>query len=382
MENLKNIENLNRKLALWDAFKNPVCEEEYNDNDSIDLMYMDLEEYNSHLEEAEKKNDSHKILNLLLNNNLIKEISTLYFNKFNNIQTIDLSFNYIEFIPDDLSQLTNLRVLILKENALHDTSFGKNCLENFKQLEVLNLSGNSLTQFPYQLLSMGSLKEIYLGANKIRILPKNYDKLVNNLELLYLGGNLIQNVPEELSQLTRLKSLNLSDNRISNLPSSLAQLKRLRSLALHNNSLTTLPIQLVKLNLFELSLRNNPLVGRFVRDLNYSVPSLLELCGRAVKTNNISYSNYSLPKNLVEYLNSAHCCVNPKCRGVYFTSKVEHVKFVDFCGKYRVPLMQYLCSPKCDKKMLEPMSSDSEDEDLYKISPQNHEDKMRRVLLS
>ena len=33
MENLKNIENLNRKLALWDAFKNPVCEEEYNDND-------------------------------------------------------------------------------------------------------------------------------------------------------------------------------------------------------------------------------------------------------------------------------------------------------------------------------------------------------------
>lgn len=32
---------------------------------------------------------------------------------------------------------------------------------------------------------------------------------------------------------------------------------------------------------------------------------------------------------------------------MYFTSCVEHIKFVDFCGKYRVPLMHYLCSAKC-----------------------------------
>lgn len=35
--------------------------------------------------------------------------------------------------------------------------------------------------------------------------------------------------------------------------------------------------------------------------------------------------------------------------GVYFSSRVETVKFVDFCGKYRVPLLQYLCSPHCRK---------------------------------
>jgi Leucine-rich repeat (LRR) protein len=322
----------------WDPFE-VLLYDTSMDNDSLDLSYMDLVDYNEHLREAEKKNDSEKILNLLLNNNLIKEINTFNLNRFNQLETIDFSFNYIEFIPDELNKLKNLRVLILKENALHDNSFGKKILDNFKKLEILNLSGNSLTQFPYQLLAMESLKEIYLGANKIKILPKNYDKLVNSLELLYLGGNLIQNVPEELSQLTKLKTLNLSDNRISNLPATLARLRNLKSLALHNNSLTTLPIQLVKLNLAELSLRNNPLVGRFVRDLNYTVPSLLELCGRSIKTNNVSYANYLLPKNLVDYLNSAHCCVNPKCRGVYFTSKVEHVKFVDFCGKYRVPLM-------------------------------------------
>ena len=32
--------------------------------------------------------------------------------------------------------------------------------------------------------------------------------------------------------------------------------------------------------------------------------------------------------------------------GVYFDNRVENVKFIDFCGKYRVPFMQYLCSSK------------------------------------
>ncbi|GBN99975.1 hypothetical protein AVEN_93198-1 [Araneus ventricosus] len=32
---------------------------------------------------------------------------------------------------------------------------------------------------------------------------------------------------------------------------------------------------------------------------------------------------------------------------VYFDVRVEHIKFVDFCGKYRIPLLQYLCSPRC-----------------------------------
>ena len=354
-----------------------------NDNDTIDLSFMDIVNYECLLNQAEKKLDLNRITNLLLNNNFLKDINAFCLNKFVSLQTIDLSFNCIELIPDELCKINHLRVLILKENSLHDTSLGKNFANNFQHLEVINLSGNGFTQFPYQLLEIRALREIYLGANKIKTLPKRYDHLVNSLELLYLGGNLIQHVPEEVSQLSRLKTLNLSDNRIARLPATLAKLKNLKSLALHNNFLTTLPIQLVKLDLAELSLRNNPLVGRFVRDLNYTVPSLLELCGRAIKTNSISYSNVLLPKILNDYLNSAQCCINPKCRGVYFTSKVEHVKFVDFCGKYRVPLMQYLCSPKCDKRMLEPMSSsDSEDNDDFNNENEQQVDevKLKRVL--
>ena len=94
-------------------------------------------------------------------------------------------------------------------------------------------------------------------------------------------------------------------------------------------------------------MRDNPLVVRFVSDMTHNPPSLLELAARVIKTADIRYDEESLPKNLVEYLNSGHRCVNPKCKGVFFYNRVEHVKFVDFCGKYRLPLLQYLCSRKC-----------------------------------
>lgn len=97
---------------------------------------------------------------------------------------------------------------------------------------------------------------------------------------------------------------------------------------------------------FQLSLRDNPLVVQFVQDMSLNPPSLLELSGRVIKSNDIRVTAEDVPRTLLEYLANANCCVNPKCKGVFFDNHVEHIKFVDFCGKYRVPLMQYLCSSK------------------------------------
>lgn len=286
------------------------------------------------------------------------------------METLDLSSNCLKVLSDDLCKLTSLKHLIVRDNQLEDVSLPKDLGAKLTQLEVVNFSGNLFSQFPYQLLEIRSLREIYLGSNKINGMPRNYENL-QRLEILYLGGNQIKSLPDELCQLKSLTSLNLSNNQIVSLPNNLAKLRNIKNLALHNNNLTHLPVELVKLNLQELSLRNNPLVSRFAREYTYNVPSLLELSGRIVKTKSISYSSVNLPRHLVNYLNSAQCCLNPKCKGVYFTSKVEHIKFVDFCGKFRVPLMQYLCSSTCNEKITnanafnssDSSSSDSEVED-------------------
>ena len=58
--------------------------------------------------------------------------------------------------------------------------------------------------------------------------------------------------------------------------------------------------------------------------------------------------------------------------GVYFASRFENVKFVDFCGKYRLPFREYLCSPKCSTT---PAHSSNEN---YSAS---NSSKIRKVLL-
>ena len=344
----------------------------------FDLSYLELETSDCEAAFTTKNEQSPSSINyLLLNNNLLRQLPNALFN-FDNIETLDLSSNQLKVVSVDICRLGRLKNLIVKDNLLTDTALPKGFAH--LGLELVNLSGNCLTQFPYQLLEIKSLKEIYLGQNRISVLPRNYEHL-QQLQILYLGGNVLKCIPEEISQLKGLTSLNLSDNCLTSLPAKLANLKRIRNLALHGNNLTTLPIELVKLNLHELSLRNNPLVNRFAKEFSYNVPSLLELSGRTIKSKSLDYNSNCLPAHLVKYLDSAHCCLNPKCSGVYFTSKVEHVKFVDFCGKYRIPLMQYLCSSTCNEKISNASNMSAESSDSDDNNQDDNNRRLKKILL-
>lgn len=79
---------------------------------------------------------------------------------------------------------------------------------------------------------------------------------------------------------------------------------------------------IVSFKYFQLSLRDNPLVVRFVRDMTLQPPSLLELAGRTIKLHEIPIREGEVPYTLMKYLCAAQCCVNPKCKGwfVFFRS--------------------------------------------------------------
>ena len=66
--------------------------------------------------------------------------------------------------------------------------------------------------------------------------------------------------------------------------------------------------------------------------------------------------------------------------GVYFESYHKNIKFVDFCGKFYLPLLQFLCSPACTSTpTLQMTSSDSDDMD--DMPTKDMSNKFKKVLL-
>jgi len=359
-------------------------------SETLDYSYRDLTKLPDEILQTNSDNKNrimNKVKSLQLNCNLLMTLP-LEIERFQMLLTLEISNNQIVQLPREISTLKNLRYLLAKNNCLDDLSLPKE-LEDLKQLEIINLGGNRLKQFPYQLFQLFNLKEIYLGSNQISLLPDLFQTL-NKVEVLYLGGNQITNAPDSIGLMQNLIVLNLSGNHLRTLPSSISRLPRLKSLSLHNNQFSALPPDIIRLNLQELSLRNNPLVVRFVRDLTYDVPCLKELAARTVRNYKLSYNNKAiLPQNLIDYLNSAKCCVNPKCKGVYFESYHKNIKFVDFCGKFYLPLLQFLCSPACTTSpsfQASSTSSESEDHEQDQVFVDNNvqremNSKFKKVLL-
>jgi len=314
-----------------------------------------------------------QLTHLNLSNNLLEEVPSILGN-LASLTKLDLGNNNLHQVPDSITNLVGLNSLVLKNNRLDESGLPKDMI-GMKSLKTLNLSGNQLTCIPPQILDIVGLRNLFLGANSITQINPSINRL-RRLKMLYIGGNLLEMVPEEIGDIPNLQILILSDNRIRRVPDSICHLRKLKCLHLHRNRITTMPHGLIHIkSLNELSLRENPLVMRFIRDMEHQPASLIELAARVIRQHRIPYGEDDIPASLHKYLAMAHECVNPNCKGVYFDHRVEHVKFSDFCGKYKVPLLQYLCSPRCREQL--PEYADCEVQDEF---AQDHQ-RLKRVLL-
>ncbi|XP_013882601.1 leucine-rich repeat-containing protein 58 [Austrofundulus limnaeus] len=337
----------------------------------LDFSRLSLTSFNVDSVSDDRKKDTKQ---LYLNYNRLTSLPSSV-SLFYNLEFLDISNNGLTVICEGITRLAKLKTLLAKNNRLDEFSLPKEF--GSMRLEVLNFSGNRFEEIPLQCTKLVHLQSLSVGGNRLKSIPSEIENLPC-LEMLYLGGNLITAIPPEVANLPCLTYLVLCDNRIQSVPPQLTRLHSLRSLSLHNNLLTYLPREILSLvHLQELSLRGNPLVVRFVKEMTYDPPSLLELAGRTVKSRNIPYFPRDLPSNLLRYLDLASKCPNPKCAGVYFDSCVRQIKFVDFCGKYRLPLMHYLCSPECTSPCSSNPQSDAESEEENSVPA----DRLQRVLL-
>uniref|UniRef100_H2MU17 Toll like receptor 8 n=1 Tax=Oryzias latipes TaxID=8090 RepID=H2MU17_ORYLA len=151
------------------------------------------------------------------------------FSSLPNLTYLDLSYNKIDLAYDNsFKELKKLKVLDLSYNPHYFKAFGLthnlNFLKNLPDLQVLNMSHNSIHTLTTKQLHSESLTELQFAYNSLGVLWKekdgSYTKLFTNLH--------------------NLTVLEISHNRISKIPDNVYESlpRNLTKLSIHHNLLT------------------------------------------------------------------------------------------------------------------------------------------------
>eukprot|EP00004_Rigifila_ramosa_P002083 TRINITY_DN1215_c0_g1_i5.p1 TRINITY_DN1215_c0_g1~~TRINITY_DN1215_c0_g1_i5.p1 ORF type:complete len:438 (-),score=68.40 TRINITY_DN1215_c0_g1_i5:154-1338(-) len=150
---------------------------------------------------------------------------------------LNLSFNALTAIPEQLSSLQNLEILSLAGNRL--TGLPERLFDGLTALTSLDLASNMLTELPASFSTLPSLRQLFLGD--------------------FSAGNLLSAIPAGLAQMTTLEELVLSRQHLKTLD-DLPSLPRLRRLDVAVNQITALPDVLPDFpNLESISIALNPI---------------------------------------------------------------------------------------------------------------------------
>ncbi|XP_064078343.1 leucine-rich repeat neuronal protein 1-like [Macrobrachium nipponense] len=137
------------------------------------------------------------------------------------LQALNLRGNSIFNVLDSISQLNELQELDLSGNRIK--SFGRGeMFQNMSRLSYLNIGKNSVsTIFHDNLRGPKALTHLILSNNKINYIEDEALIDLFNLQILDLEHNLLGSLYEEwFHGLGNLVALNLAHNRIHNIPSS------------------------------------------------------------------------------------------------------------------------------------------------------------------
>ncbi|KAG0097919.1 cysteinyl-tRNA synthetase [Podila epicladia] len=211
------------------------------------------------------------------------------------LEELDLSFNEISDIPEEIGQLLKLRKLLLFGNRigpylpaaigrllrLRKLDIRQNGILNLDAISKLPALQELLVDYNTNVILSGSFKALVkmslmkcnmtdislsgtgdtltsldLSSNKLSNLSPILFEHLRSLEVLILENNSISSIVG-IGTLQRLKVLMIANNNLSSLPEEIGLLESLITLDIHSNNLSELPSAIWRLSLISLNVSSN-----------------------------------------------------------------------------------------------------------------------------
>ncbi|XP_071126002.1 leucine-rich repeat-containing G-protein coupled receptor 4-like [Mytilus edulis] len=161
------------------------------------------------------------------------------------LEELDLSYNYLEEVPEAIQSLYHLKKLILLgNNVMH---LKDNTFHGLQYLHDLNLNVNEISKIDVHAFSglEHSLKDIRLHYNNLNTIPYEALRKLKNLSFLVLSRNNITLIPKDaFVGVTNLRILELDSNTLTYYDEMFNGLENsLETLTLRETGLRVLPVR-------------------------------------------------------------------------------------------------------------------------------------------
>jgi Leucine-rich repeat (LRR) protein len=172
---------------------------------------------------------------------------------------------------DEFSQCTTLAQVQLNGTGLRSVPM----LNSWCNVEKLFVNDAQLEELPDDISGMEKLKKFNVNGNRLRTLPSKWPA---DIEEIYAKDNQIESLSEGISGCRDLNKLYLDRNRLTSLPDALCELRRLELLYLTGNDLESLPADVGSLRSLKfLHVHSNPRLKALPESLTQLSDTLREV---------------------------------------------------------------------------------------------------------